>query len=148
MSEKKFQELSDKRQSLENELKVLEKQIFDLETKYLEETAATGNVIKGWEGYTTIKSGKLNGNVLRKTKANANDRIFSQSSKTSPFYQITETVVEEPKSPKSPQFRPRRMKKKKHYGYKKDDVVENSQGSSSEDFQQDQVKKVKGSKKI
>lgn len=77
MSEKKFQELTDKRQGLENELKILEKQIFDLETKYLEETAATGNVIKGWEGYTTIKSGKLNGNVPRKTKANANDRIFS-----------------------------------------------------------------------
>lgn len=35
-------------------------------------------------------------------------------------YQITETNVEEPKSPKSPPFRPRRIKKKKHYGYKKE----------------------------
>jgi peptidoglycan hydrolase CwlO-like protein len=77
MSDKKYQELTEKRQVLENELKVLEKQIFDLETKYLEETATTGNVIKGWEGYTTIKSGKLNNNIPRKTKANPNDRIFS-----------------------------------------------------------------------
>jgi hypothetical protein len=37
-----MQELLEKRGALENELKILEKQIYDLETNYIEETQATG----------------------------------------------------------------------------------------------------------
>jgi hypothetical protein len=41
--DKKTQELLDKKLTLDLDLKNLEKLIFDLETKYLEETANTGN---------------------------------------------------------------------------------------------------------
>jgi hypothetical protein len=48
---------------LDNELKNLEKSIFDNETKYLEETAYLGNVVKGWEGYLSLKNSKINGTL-------------------------------------------------------------------------------------
>jgi hypothetical protein len=38
-----MQELLDKKSNLENELRTLEKQIYDLETNYIEETQNTGN---------------------------------------------------------------------------------------------------------
>lgn len=85
MSDKKFAELTDKRNQLDYDLKNLEKQIFDLETRYLEETAFTGNIIKGWGDYLNMKSTKNNPGVPRKPKANMSDRVFSSSSKTSPF---------------------------------------------------------------
>jgi len=37
-----MQELNEKRNTLESELRNLEKQIYDLETNYLEETQTTG----------------------------------------------------------------------------------------------------------
>ncbi|CAD8067300.1 unnamed protein product [Paramecium sonneborni] len=85
--DKKYKELVEKKGILENELKNLEKSIFDEETKYLEETGHFGNVIKGWEGYLNMKNIKLNGNMQKKGKINQQDRIFSQSSKTSYFVQ-------------------------------------------------------------
>lgn len=39
-----MQELIERRNNLENELKSLEKQIYDLETPYLEETQNTGEI--------------------------------------------------------------------------------------------------------
>ncbi|CAK70320.1 unnamed protein product (macronuclear) [Paramecium tetraurelia] len=92
--DKKYSELLEKKGILENELKNLEKTIFDEETKYLEETGHLGNVIKGWEGYLSMKNSKLGGNLQRKGKINPNDRIFSQSSKTSPFVQEVSQPVQ------------------------------------------------------
>ena len=40
-----MQELLDKRHALESELRSLEKQIFDLETNYIEETQNTGRLV-------------------------------------------------------------------------------------------------------
>ena len=40
-----MQELLDKRRALESELGSLEKQIFDLETNYIEETQNTGRLV-------------------------------------------------------------------------------------------------------
>ncbi|CAD8063408.1 unnamed protein product [Paramecium sonneborni] len=85
--DKKYQDLFEKKGILENDLKNLEKSIFDEETRYLEETGHIGNVIKGWEGYLSMKNQKLNGNLQRKGKINPQDRIFSQSSKNSTFVQ-------------------------------------------------------------
>lgn len=42
LEQNKLQEKFDKRLQLEEDLKVLEKNIFDLETAYLEETCNTG----------------------------------------------------------------------------------------------------------
>jgi chromatin modification-related protein EAF6 len=39
-----------RRAMLQEDLVKLEKQIFDLEATYLEETAQTGNILRGWEG--------------------------------------------------------------------------------------------------
>jgi Histone acetyltransferase subunit NuA4. len=92
-----MQEIIDKKAALEAELRTLEKQIYDLETNYIEETQNTGfsiikwivtfsgNIIKGWEGFLSNKNTKstlLTG--FKKIKCNPNDRIFSLSSCTSP----------------------------------------------------------------
>lgn len=61
--DKKYLDLVDKKLILENELKNLEKNIFDEEARYLEETGHIGNVIKGWEGFLTMKNSKLGGNL-------------------------------------------------------------------------------------
>jgi chaperonin cofactor prefoldin len=42
-------ELEDKQSLIEKELRQLEKQIYDLETTYFDETCNTGNIIKGWD---------------------------------------------------------------------------------------------------
>lgn len=49
-----MQELVERRNNIENELKQLEKQIFDLETYYLEETQQTGfQILFGLAHYLT-----------------------------------------------------------------------------------------------
>ena len=55
MSDKKILEILEKKQNLEIDLKTIEKQIYDLETKYLEETQSTGNILKGWDLYFITK---------------------------------------------------------------------------------------------
>lgn len=70
MSDKKYSELLDKRSILENDLRNLEKSIYDLETRYLEETATTGNILRGWEGYMLSKNSKINQTNARKPKVN------------------------------------------------------------------------------
>jgi uncharacterized protein YdcH (DUF465 family) len=42
MTDKKFAELLEKRNQLDSDLKNLERQIFELETRYLEETVNSG----------------------------------------------------------------------------------------------------------
>lgn len=89
----------DKKLTLDSDLRNLEKLIFDLETKYLEETANTGcssylnwlnlgNILKGWEGYLTIKNPKAATHPTRKTKIGMSERLFSLSSLTSPAVRI------------------------------------------------------------
>jgi hypothetical protein len=76
-------EISSKRSELESYLKKLEKGIFDLETKYLENTQNSGNILKGWEQYFTNKS-KIPGqtglnNPNKRIRFSNNERVFSQS---------------------------------------------------------------------
>ncbi|CAD8068089.1 unnamed protein product [Paramecium sonneborni] len=153
--DKKYQELVDKKAFLDSELKNLERSIFDNETKYLEETAFTGNVIKGWDGYLSMKNTKLNSGLQKKGKTNQNDRIFSQSSKTSPFVpevihqnQVTNPVKQmiTDGSGEDNKYHFRRTKKKKYVGFQKNDQGIHTPQSSSDEYQAD--KKVKVSKKF
>jgi hypothetical protein len=78
-----YYEILSKRNELESYLKKLEKSIYDCETKYLEGSQTTGNIIKGWDHIFTAKS-KLSSttaqSLLKRTKFSNNERIFSQTS--------------------------------------------------------------------
>mmetsp|Transcript_54400 Transcript_54400/g.127185 ORF Transcript_54400/g.127185 Transcript_54400/m.127185 type:complete len:141 (-) Transcript_54400:50-472(-) len=67
---------------LEKELTEIEKDIFDLEGAYLEDTQAWGNILKGWDGYFQSLAQQRSGQ--RTVKVKNSDRIFSRSSVTAP----------------------------------------------------------------
>jgi hypothetical protein len=67
-----------RRKELRNELSLIEKQIYDLETNYLEETKGFGNIFVGWNGY--LASEKPKG----KKAVSTEERLFSLSSLSSP----------------------------------------------------------------
>mmetsp|Transcript_35995 Transcript_35995/g.56174 ORF Transcript_35995/g.56174 Transcript_35995/m.56174 type:complete len:143 (+) Transcript_35995:24-452(+) len=67
---------------LEKELTELEKEIFELEGSYLEDTSASGNVLKGWDGYFQSLAQQRSG--PRQVKVKNSERIFSRSSVSAP----------------------------------------------------------------
>ncbi|KAL3648776.1 hypothetical protein CASFOL_005179 [Castilleja foliolosa] len=71
-----------KREKLQNELRSVEKQVYELETSYLQETNTFGNVFKGFDGF--LSSSKNSANIKRSRKFQLEDRLFSLSSVTSP----------------------------------------------------------------
>mmetsp|Transcript_45894 Transcript_45894/g.74887 ORF Transcript_45894/g.74887 Transcript_45894/m.74887 type:complete len:116 (-) Transcript_45894:221-568(-) len=71
------------KKKLEDELKGIEKQIYELEGNYLEETQNYGNVIRGWDGY--LKSSKQSNLKTKQHIFRDTDRLFSSSSTTSPL---------------------------------------------------------------
>lgn len=71
----KTSEIEKKRLALEDELDKVEQQIYDLETKYLDQSSAFGNAIRGYEGFL---GGVGQGN--RKVVVRDQDRLFSMSS--------------------------------------------------------------------
>jgi chromatin modification-related protein EAF6 len=75
---------SKRRKELRKELALLEKQIFDLETTYLEETKDIGNIFQGWTTYLS------NEKVKGKKVVTNDERLFSLSSVTSPATKKTE----------------------------------------------------------
>ncbi|KAI5649560.1 hypothetical protein M9H77_35565 [Catharanthus roseus] len=74
--------LLSKRQKLQEELRNVEKQVYELETSYLQETSNFGNAFKGFEGF--LSSSKTTSNLKRSKKFQPEDRVFSLSSVTSP----------------------------------------------------------------
>ncbi|BBN03009.1 chromatin modification-related protein EAF6 [Marchantia polymorpha subsp. ruderalis] len=74
--------LLSKREKLNEELKSVEKQVYDMETTYLHDSSQCGSVLKGFEAY--LSSSKNAGNLKRSRKFQPEDRLFSLSSVTSP----------------------------------------------------------------
>jgi len=71
-------EVSKRRNELRSELTRIEKQIYDLEGSYLEETRDFGNVFTGWQEYLSYERSKSKKAVMN------DERLFSLSSITSP----------------------------------------------------------------
>ncbi|KAK1355770.1 Histone H4 acetyltransferase [Heracleum sosnowskyi] len=71
-----------KRAKLHEELRVIEKQVYDMETSYLQDPSQCGNVLKGFEGF--LSSTKSTNLLKRSRKFGPEDRLFSLSSITSP----------------------------------------------------------------
>ncbi|KAH7278778.1 hypothetical protein KP509_38G055800 [Ceratopteris richardii] len=71
-----------KREKLQEELRQVEKQVYDLETSYLQDSSQVGNVLKGFEGF--LASAKGASSLKRPKKFQPEDRLFSLSSVTSP----------------------------------------------------------------
>jgi hypothetical protein len=67
-----------RRKELRTELSLIEKQIYDLETNYLEESRDFGNIFVGWNTYLAPEKIKV------KKVIQNDERLFSLSSVTSP----------------------------------------------------------------
>lgn len=73
-----------RRKELRKELSLIEKQIYDLETTYLDETREFGNVFSGWKPFLSTEKVKARKTILNE------ERLFSLSSVTSPASKRTE----------------------------------------------------------
>ena len=71
-------EVAKRRNDLRLELTQIEKQIYDLETTYIDETKDFGNIFAGWKNYLSYDKVKV------KKGISTDERLFSLSSVTSP----------------------------------------------------------------
>ncbi|KAI3469771.1 hypothetical protein Pfo_026434 [Paulownia fortunei] len=88
--------LLNKREKLQDELRSVEKQVYELETSYLQETNTLGNALKGFDGF--LSSSKNTANLKRSRKFQLEDRVFSLSSVTSPTAEELRVGKEDGKS--------------------------------------------------
>ena len=74
-------QILEKKQLLEEDLRRIEKQIYELEGQYLQDTVKDGNILRGWEGYQGQQASS--GAIRRINRFRDADRMFSASSMTS-----------------------------------------------------------------
>jgi len=126
--------LQQRKQQLQDELKSIEKQIWDLEASYIEETNHYGNVVKGWEGYLNSKPLRKQ-NHVRKMKITLKDRIFSNSSLSSAELAEAEEAQEEEGIGDRISTRERRTSNRhdKQYAYAEDLSEDEDEGVAMEE---------------
>jgi chromatin modification-related protein EAF6 len=78
---RQFGELQERKFAIDEQLAGVEKQLYDLETTYLEETLEMGNILRGWDGYLGTQNSS--GAIRRINRFRESDRFFSASSVTS-----------------------------------------------------------------
>uniref|UniRef100_A0A7S0II67 Chromatin modification-related protein MEAF6 n=1 Tax=Calcidiscus leptoporus TaxID=127549 RepID=A0A7S0II67_9EUKA len=81
MASQEVVKLQERKASLEEELARTERQIYELEGEYLQETVKDGNILRGWEGYLGKQASS--GAIRRINRFREADRMFSSSSVTS-----------------------------------------------------------------
>lgn len=73
----------DKKRKLDEQLQRLEDEIFKTEGNYLEDTAGSGNIVRGFDGWVKgVAVGGRGGDDRRRGRVRDEDRIFSRSSVT------------------------------------------------------------------
>ena len=79
---KLINEMKLKKAELEANILKIEKFIYDQETRYLESTVSSGNILKGWEHFFTSKTKIPNAAIAtgKKPRISNNERVFSQTS--------------------------------------------------------------------
>jgi chromatin modification-related protein EAF6 len=72
----------EKKRKLDEQLATLEDQIFRMEGTYLEETAASGNIVRGFDGWVkgVVVGGRSAADDRRRGRIREEDRVFSRSS--------------------------------------------------------------------
>jgi hypothetical protein len=82
-------QLRARKEQLEEDLRAIEKQIYDLEEHYIDETYSYGNVIRGWDNFLTARVPRASVAIRESTQQSKSrrqpDRIFSQSSVSAPL---------------------------------------------------------------
>lgn len=114
-----------KRTKLHEELRNIEKQVYDMETIYLQDPSQCGNVLKGFEGF--LSSSKNTALLKRSRKFQPEDRLFSLSSVTSPAAEevardggIAANGQGKPKKGRGPREAKRRQSSEVDYDYEDD----------------------------
>ncbi|XWS31425.1 hypothetical protein CRYUN_Cryun23aG0074500 [Craigia yunnanensis] len=74
--------LLSRRAKLQEELRYIERQVYYMETSFLQDPSQCGNVLKGFEGF--LSSSKNTALLKRSREFQPEDRLFSLSSVTSP----------------------------------------------------------------
>jgi len=71
----------EKKRKLDEQLAAIEDQIFKAEGTYLEETASSGNIVRGFDGWVKgVQVGGRGGEGRRGGRVRDEERIFSRSS--------------------------------------------------------------------
>ncbi|XP_075490529.1 uncharacterized protein LOC142529045 [Primulina tabacum] len=114
-----------KRAKLHEELRNIEKQVYDMETIYLQDPSQCGNVLKGFEGF--LSSSKNTALLKRSRKFQLEDRLFSLSSVTSPAAEevardggIAANGPGKPKKGRGPREAKRKQSSEVDYEYEED----------------------------